>query len=75
MCLHIDVNINLGKGLRKSAMRTKIFIYQKIKKKSYIGGITKPINAITDLLIKMEVLMTLVNLISLSSRIFKILEI
>lgn len=56
-------------------MRTKIFIYQKIKKKSYIGGITKPINAITDLLIKMEVLMTLVNLISLSSRIFKILEI
>ena len=47
MFLHIDVNINLRKGLRR-VMRVKIFI--NYKRKSYIAGITKLINSITKLI-------------------------
>ena len=45
----------------------------KNKRKSYVAGIIKLINAIMELIDQNRSFMTLVNLISLSSHIFKIL--
>ena len=58
------------KPLKWSEKEDHESIYYKIKE-SLIAEITKLINAITELIDQKGVLMTLVNMISLSSHIFK----
>ena len=50
MFLHIDVNINLQKKSEEEGHESQNIHLLKNKRKSYIAGITKPINFITELI-------------------------